>query len=307
MVTQHFYVAAGGSTNDTMQLLFQPDAFLVTLVDNIVTAAAGNCPLGARVDECGSYSEGGVVDVSDAFGASLWTLDCMFTMALNGLQGVNFHGGGLSPYSPLVDNGTVVTTVGPEFYGLKMFSLLPPGNVIPATVTVASTNFTAYGVRQANGAISALLNNKDTGDTVAVTVNLGPNVAAAQVTELTGPSLYSTSGFTLGSAAINPNGSWNGGVQEVLAATNGQLTVNVPPISAILLNPVLAPEIAFSVNANQLTLNWPTNYAGWLLESNSIGLASGNWLPVPGSGNTNRVQVTVQPGQSNVFYRLSPP
>ncbi|HTV42402.1 MAG TPA: glycosyl hydrolase family protein [Candidatus Sulfotelmatobacter sp.] len=308
MLTQHFYVAAGGSTNDTMQLLLQPDSFLLTLVDNIVTAAAGNCPLGARISECGSYSAGGVVNVSDALGAALWSLDFMFTMAENGGQGVNFHGGGLSPYSPLIDNGTDVTTVGPEFYGLKMFSLLPPGNVIPANTLTLSTNFTAYGVRQANGAISALLNNKDANDTIAVSINLGPDVAGAQVIELTGPSLYSTDDFTLGGAAINPNGTWNGGVQEVLSATNGQLTVNVPPASAFLLNPVVpAPQIALSASGKQLTLDWPTNYAGWLLESNSIGLASTNWFPVPGSGNTNRVQITIQPGQGSVFYRLSVP
>lgn len=307
MLTQHFYVA-GPSTNDTMQLLLQPDSFLLTLVNNIVTAAKGNCPLGARISECGSYSAGGVVNVSDAFGAALWSLDFMSTMALNGGQGVNFHGGGKSPYSPLVDNGTSVTTVGPEFYGLKLFSLIPPGNFVPANTLTLNTNFTAYGVRQADGAISALLNNKDASDTVTVSVNLGQNVIGAQMTELTGPSLYSTGNFTLGGASINPNGTWTGGVQEVLSATNGQLTVDVPPASAILLNPVVAlPEVAFSANGNQLTLNWPTNYAGWLLESNSMGVASPNWFPVPGSGNTNRVQITIQPGQNNMFYRLSPP
>ena len=309
MLTQHYYRAAGGSTNDTMPLLLQPDPFLLTLVDNIVTAAAGHCPLGTRIDECGSYSAGGVVSVSDGFGAALWSLDFMSTVALNGGQGINFHGGGQSPYSPLIDNGTNVTLVGPEFYGLKMFSLIPPGNIVPAIVAPASnTNFTAYGVRHAGGAISVLLNNKDTSDTMAVSVNLGPDVTGAQLIELTGTPLYTIDGFTLGGATINPDGSWNGGVQEVLSATNGQLTVDVPPISAILLNPVLAPpKIAFSVNDNQLTLAWATNYTGWLLESNSIGLPGTNWWPVLGSSNTNRIQITIQPGQGNVFYRLSPP
>jgi hypothetical protein len=308
MVTQHYY-RAGPSTNDTMQLLLQPDPFLLTLVTNIVTAAAVHCPLGARITECASYSAGGVAGISDAYGAALWSLDFMFTMALNGGQGINFHGGGLSPYSPLVDNGTTVTTVGPEFYGLKMFSLLPQGNVIPATVTPASnTNFTAYGVRQADGAISALLNNKDSTNTMAVSLNLGPGVTGAQLIELTGPSLNSTGGFALGGAAINPDGTWNGGVQAVLAATNGQLTVDVPPASAFLLNPVWAPPaIAVSVNGRQLTLNWPANYVGWLLESNATGLTATNWLPVPGSSNTNRMQITIQPNQTKVFFRLSLP
>jgi hypothetical protein len=307
MLTQHFYVA-GPSTNDTMQLLFQPDTFLVTLVTNIVTAAAGNCSLGTRIDETGSYSAGGVVNVSDGFGAALWTLDFMFTAASHGCQGVNFHGGGLSPYSPLVDNGTAVALVGPEFYGMKMISMIPQGNVIPTTVTPASnTNFTAYGVRQAAGTISVVLNNKDANNTEAVTVNLGSAVTGAQLIELTGPTLYTIDGYTLGGATINPNGTWTGGVQEVLTATNGLLTVNVPPITAILLNPVVPPQIASSAIGNQLTLNWPTNYIGWLLESNSTALVSTNWVPVPGSSNTNRVPIGIQPGQTNVFYRLSLP
>jgi hypothetical protein len=97
-------------------------------------------------------------------------------------------------------------------------------------------------------------------------------------------------------------------VQAVLSATNGQLTVSVPPISAFLLNPVVtATNITYGVSGNQLTLGWPTNYTGWLLQSNSTGLTSTNWFPVPGSSNTNRVQFTIQPSQRNVFYRLSLP
>jgi hypothetical protein len=310
MLTQHYYRAAGGQPGDTMQLLLQPDPFLLKLTTNIVGAATGHCALGTRITECASYSAGGVQGVSDVYGAALWSLDYMFTVALNGGQGVNFHGGGQSPYSPIVDNGTTVQRVGPEFYGLKMFSLLPHGNVIPANVTMAPTiNFTAYGVRQTDGAIEALLNNKETSNTVVVSINLGTNVSGVQMIELTGLSLYSTTGYTLGGATINPaDGTWNGGVQAFLPATNGQLTVVVPPISAILLIPVLAPpEIAISVNSSQLTLNWPTNYTGWMLESNSKGLATTNWSPLPGLEHTNFVQITIQPGQSNVFYRLSPP
>jgi hypothetical protein len=309
MLTQHYYRGTGGQPVDTMQLMLQPDPFLLTLVSNIVGAAAGHCALGARISESASFSAGGTPGVSDVYGAALWSLDYMFTAALNGCQGINFHGGGQSPYSPIVDNGTAVQRVGPEFYGLKMFSLLPHGNVVPATVTLASNiNFTAYGVRQADGVFSALLNNKDTTNTVTVSINLGPGVTGAQLIQLTGLSLYSASGYTLGGATINPDGSWTGGVQAMLPATNGQLTVLVPPISAFLLNPVILPtNITVSVAGNQLSLNWPMNYTGWLLQSNSTSLASTNWFPVPGSGNTNRVQITIQPGQSNVFYRLALP
>ncbi len=310
LLTQHYYRAAGGSTNDTLQLLLQPDTqILLPLATNIVGAAAGHCPLGARITECGSYSVGGVAGVSDAYGAALWSLDMMCTFAMKGGQGVNFHGGGKSPYSPITDNGTSITTVGPEFYGLKMLSLIRPGNITPATITLASNiNFTAYGVRLADGSFATLLNNKEPSTAVAVDINLGTNVSGAQLIALTGPSLNNTSGFRLGGAPINLDGTWTGGVQQILTATNGQLTVSVPPISAVLLNPIpTPPRIASSVIGNQLTLNWPTNYTGWLLQSNSGGLTTTSWFPVSGSSNTNRVQVQIQSGQSQVFYRLAFP
>jgi len=309
LLTQHYY-RAGPGPGDTMPLLLQPDPFLYTLVTNIVGAAKGHSALGARITETGSYSAGGVQGVSDVYGAALWSLDFMFTMAVNGGQGVNFHGGWISPYSPIVDSGTAVQRVGPELYGLKMFSLLPPGNVVPAIVTLTSNiNFTAYGVRCTGGGISALLNNKDESNTVVVSLNLGAGVPAAKLIELTGPSLYSASAYKLGGAPINPDGTWAGGVQALLSTTNGLLTVSVPPISAVLLNPIGTggANLSYAASGRLLTLSWPTNYLGFLLQSNSTGLPGTNWFPVPGSGNTNRVQITIQPGQGDVFYRLSLP
>ena len=266
LVTQHYYRGNGASPSSTVQLLLQPDTGLPGKVSSIVAAAtAANLPLGFRMDECGSFYNGGAPNVSDAYGTALWALDFMFTIALNGGQGVNFHGGGDGTgYTPIADNGTSVVQARPEFYGLKMFSLLPQGNVIPATVSLASNiNFTAYGVRQTNGMISAVLINKDTNNYVQMTINLGTNVSAAQSIVLTGPTLNSTSGYTIGGAPINADGSWAGGVQSVVSATDSQLTIIVPPISAILLNPIqissLAPVVAITVPAANIVYLNSTN------------------------------------------------
>src|ERR1039458_7595360 len=103
------------------------------------------------------------------------------------VRGVNLHGGGdTAAYTPIADNGTSVIEARPVFYGLKMFSLLSQGRVLPAVVSLGSNiNFTAYGVRQASGATCAVLNNKETNDAVQVSINLGSIVTAAQMTELT--------------------------------------------------------------------------------------------------------------------------
>ncbi|MGO9480145.1 MAG: hypothetical protein ACLP7I_19730 [Limisphaerales bacterium] len=266
MVTQHYYRGNGQSPDATMALLLQPDTSLPGTVNTIATAAsAAGLPLGYRTDECNSYYGGGSSGVSDAYGSALWTLDFMFTSAINGCEGVNFHGGGNTAiYTPILDSGTNVIQARPVFYGLKMFSLLPPGRVLPAVVSLASNiNFTAYGVREDSGATCAVLNNKETNDSVQVSLNLGAIVTAAQMTELTGTNLFSTNGFTIGGATINPDGSWAGGVQAVLAATNGQLTITVPPMSALLLNPV-APTV-FWTGAS--SVEW-TDSGNWL--SNTV-------------------------------------
>ena len=238
MLTQHFYL--GNPTNATWSFfLQQPISLLLTRVTNGVPAAtAANLPLGYRVGECGSFYNGGAPGYSDAYGSALWTLDFLFTVALNGGQGVNLQSGGQSHgYTPIADNGSAVVQARPEFYGLKMFSLMSQGSVVPAVVSLASNiNFNAYGVRRTNGLISVLLNNKETNDYVQVSVNLGTNVPAAQLTWLTGPALSSTSGYTLGGAPINADGSWAGGIQSVISTTNGQLNLIVPPISAVLVN-----------------------------------------------------------------------
>jgi len=268
MVTQHYYRANGQDPASTMDLLLQPDPSLPGQVSKIVAAAtAANLPMGFRMDECGSFYNGGAPNVSNAYGTALWTLDFMFTCALNGCQGADFHGGGNGTgYTPIADNGVRVVQARPEFYGLKMFSLVPQGSAIPAVVSLASNiNFTAYGVRQTNGGISAVLVNKDTNYSVHMTINLGTNVTAAQSTVLTGPTLNSTHGYTLGGAAINADGSWTGGVQSTIRATNGQLTITVPPISAVLLNPVVSSSVATHAN-----LKWTT-------ASGSITDGAGTW------------------------------
>jgi hypothetical protein len=237
LLTQHYYA---GSTGTMQTILQYPNSTLDNLVTNIVGAVSGNQSLGARITESGSISGGGLLGVSNAFGAALWSLDYMFTTAENGGRGVNFHGGGLSPYSPINDNGTTVTSVGPEFYAMKMFSLIPKwGSVIPATVLLNPTgaNFTAYGVQAKDGTISAVLNNKEVNDTVSVSINLGPDVSRVRLMSLTAPNLFDSTGLTLGGAAITINGTWHGGVEEVIPATDGQLTLDVPPATAYLLIP----------------------------------------------------------------------
>jgi len=238
MLTSHYYRGDGRKPASTLPFLLKPDPNAVPRLKKAVAAAtAAKLPLGFHCDECGSYYNGGAPNVSNGYGTALWALDFMFLNAVNGCQGVNFHGGGRgNGYTPIADDGTNVVQVRPEFYGMKMFSLAGRGTALPATLTTGSpVNFTAYGVRTAGGGMNIVLINKDTDASVQATLNLPGKVASLKSMALTGPALGSTSGYTIGGAAINADGSWTGGFQSVTPAADGKLTITVPPISAVLL------------------------------------------------------------------------
>ena len=59
-----------------------------------------------------------------------------------------------------------------------------------------------------NGGMVPVLIKRNTNNSVQVTVNMGANVSGVNAMVLSGPSLGSTNGFTLGGAGINPDGSW---------------------------------------------------------------------------------------------------
>jgi polygalacturonase len=67
------------------------------------------------------------------------------------------------------------------------------------------------------------------------------------------------------------------------------------------------PAIGYAFSGSTLTLNWPANYLGWLVQSNAVSLASSNWSTVPGSGGATNFSVAPDPATPAVFYRLIAP
>lgn len=135
------------------------------------------------------------------------------------------------------------------------------------------------------------------------TVNYG---GALIVTNLAG-TLALGDHFTLfspGTAASN-FGSIVGTPGPGLAYSfaNGVLSVVTGPAT----NPT---NITFKVSGNVLTLSWPANHQGWTLQaqtnSASVGL-SANWYDVPGSALLTSTNMTVNPSNPTVFYRLRYP
>jgi autotransporter-associated beta strand protein len=99
------------------------------------------------------------------------------------------------------------------------------------------------------------------------------------------------------------------------ALTNQNQSLVLPPysITTAIINNGLASSptnITYVLTNNQLRLLWPASHRGWILQSQTSGLATGlqsNWTDVPGSGAQTEASVVLNPTNSAVFFRLRYP
>jgi len=64
-------------------------------------------------------------------------------------------------------------------------------------------------------------------------------------------------------------------------------------------------NIVVSTAGGKVTMSWPLDHTGWLLQSNSIGLTTTSaWYSVAGSTATNEIIVAPDLTKTNVFYRM---
>jgi polygalacturonase len=90
--------------------------------------------------------------------------------------------------------------------------------------------------------------------------------------------------------------------------------IDINQISVLAQGPVptsgpsLVPtNIVAQVIGNQLQLSWPQDHQGWRLQIQTNSLANGlgtNWVDVPNSTNVISTNITVDPGNDSVFFRL---
>jgi autotransporter-associated beta strand protein len=184
----------------------------------------------------------------------------------------------------------------------------------------------ADGILNFNGALGGVGSLVKTG---AGVLNLNSNNTYTGNTTVSGgtlalsyPSLASSSTVTVATNAIlrldfaatntvgalvlngvsQPAGLYNAASAPVYLAGAGSLLVG-PSI------PTAPTNITFSVSANTFFLSWPSNYVGWILQTNVVSLgASGNWHDVPGSETNTQLAVPLtNPAISNEFFRLRYP
>lgn len=87
-----------------------------------------------------------------------------------------------------------------------------------------------------------------------------------------------------------------GSVTSILASLTVTNGVNTSPTN-----------IVFSTSGSQLTLSWPADHTGWMLQAQTNNLSTGigtNWSDVIGSTTNDQVIIPVNPTNGSVFYRL---
>ncbi len=242
LLTQHYYRANGQLATSTVDYLITPDT---TLVNNLSLLKTGAQSIGIpyRMSECNSFYNGGSSGVSNSYASSLWVIDYLFNLVQGGTTGANFHGGGNSTgYTPIADSNGTVVAARPEYYGILLFTLAGTGTLLTTQITAGGLNATAYAVKSASGSTNLVLVNKDSTQNLAVTITLPQSASTATLLAMTqssgagaAPSLSATTGVTIQSATINPDGTFAPASPYTLTPSSTQLTCYVPALSAVLI------------------------------------------------------------------------
>jgi autotransporter-associated beta strand protein len=233
----------------------------------------------------GSGSFGNAAVIAPASGATYDVSNAGGTLTLN--SGQTLTGSGTV-------NGNVSASAGSTINpGDTIGALNVSGNLTLAGAVLMELNRTNTPATNDSIVVSGLITG---GGTLTVT-NLGPALHNGDTFKLfsAGVSGFTSTNLPTIDLANNVEYTWNNTI-----SSNGKITVaSVTPL--VNTNP---PKLQVSVTGNTLSLAWPTN-AGWTLLTNSVGLAATNqWYPYPNSANLTNVSITLNPGKTNVFFRM---
>jgi hypothetical protein len=98
------------------------------------------------------------------------------------------------------------------------------------------------------------------------------------------------------------------GTTAVTATTldGGYVASSVVTVTNLLSSPFLT----FAGGGSSMTLSWPADHRGWLLQVQTNDLNAGlgtNWFTVQGTDSTNQMIISPSPANGPVFYRLVSP
>ena len=165
-------------------------------------AAAHQAGATFRIDEMGSISCNGRPGVSNTFASALWVMDALFTIAADGVDGVNLHTypnsvNGLFDFAR--SHGQLQATVHPLYYGALMFArAAPPGSRLLQIDSGPQTALRAWATLAPDHRIRVLLINDSLTLSALARVRTPVAPGPASLERLRAASPYATGGVTLG-------------------------------------------------------------------------------------------------------------
>jgi hypothetical protein len=239
-VLTHHYYREGQNPTSSLAKLLNPDPRLDSMIAMMKQAStAAHVPY--RICETNSFSGGGRPGVSDTFGAALWTLDYMLTLAWGDAGGVNMetgvnHLGFVSSYSPLGDDTHGTYTAMADYYGMLAFAQAGQGNRLALDYDTAGVNLKAYAVARDRNHLIVTIINRETSREADVEVLCKHQRSHATAMRLTAPSMESKDGVTLAGSAVTASGAWQPGRTEPVQVSHGLCHLRVAAGSAVLVS-----------------------------------------------------------------------
>jgi autotransporter-associated beta strand protein len=242
-------------------------------------------------------------------------------LALNGLAGlsnspvVTIASGaavdvsGLTPSTLFLGtiSNQVLTGSGTIHGSLSVGSLgiVSPGTAIGALTVDSSVTLGGQVVLELNNT-----NSLNSDRIVATSIAAGGILTVTNI----GPALHAGDTFHLFSSAVT----------GAFAVTNLPITDTVNNVKYTWNNrlgvdgTLVVASVAASINPNptnlqvavangKMMLSWPDS-AGWILQTNAVGVGdASSWHAYPGSASLTNLEITPNPANTNVFYRLVKP
>ncbi|HSY18671.1 MAG TPA: autotransporter-associated beta strand repeat-containing protein, partial [Candidatus Acidoferrales bacterium] len=305
-----------GSTNDS-PITLTANSFLdlnvnstdLLRLNGVISESAGS--FGLTKTNIGSYSLSATNTYSGTTLVTQGHLILVDNGSISNSKTITVAAGATLDASPRVDST----------FALNVNQTLNGFGAVTGTVTTASSSVIAPGSAASIGTLT-LVGNTTLSGTNAYKLNrtgsatndvLAVNGALAlggtlNVSVLAGTPVANDV-YTLFTAT--------GGISGTFAATNlPTLSGGLAWDTTNLFNGVLhivqtvntaSTNITTVVSGNLLTLSWPADHTGWRLQVQTNTLGTGlntNWVDVAGSTTVNSVNVTMNPANGTVFYRM---
>ncbi len=176
-----------------------------------------------------------------SFAAALFALDALHWWSAHGCLGVCFHTGIHGFHADFFVDPKADYQLYPISYGIAAFDAGGFGNVMPLTMTDPDgLNLTAYAVRNDANLYVTIINKEYGANARGAVITINANgfatgsVAAMFLVQTNGDAM-ATDGVMLGGASISGAGPWVGQWTPVGTLANGQCSVKVPAVSAVVL------------------------------------------------------------------------